>query len=1001
MSSKSERERLAEHDQHKPGQRGGKSAVDWKGWGPYVSDRAWGTVREDYSADGSAWDYFPHDHARSRAYRWSEDGIGGQCDRHQRLCLALALWNGNDPILKERLFGLTGSEGNHGEDVKEYYFYLDNLPTHSYQRMLYKYPQAEFPYARLVQENRQRTRFQPEFELLDTGVFDENRYFDVEIEYAKTDSDQDILMRVTAHNRGPEDAALCLLPHVWFRNTWSWNDRTLPAIPARSEFLHIEKDGKIEKQEVKHPGRPEVCLPPGVFQDDSRKCYSKPQLCRFNERTIAIRHSSFVADGMGEKRPATPGVFEGGQSFQVNSEDDLKDAASRLDQTPDLYLHCHPTAIDKGSVPPSFLFCENETNMQRLYGVNEHAPTYPKDGINDAVVNGMSDRVNPNHVGTKAAALYKFVVAKGTSVTIRLRLNTRESVSEADSISFDRLMSDAQKLAHDFYSDVHQIAKVSDVDKKLVQRQAYAGLLWSKQWFHYDVHRWLAGDRGQPRPPRSRKGQHGRNSGWTHMHCSDIISMPDKWEYPWFASWDLAFHCVAFAPVDVSFAKRQLILILRDWYMHPSGQIPAYEWAFSDVNPPVHAMGVMKVYEIDKRLNKSDVGDLDWLEACLHKLIINFTWWVNRKDESGNNVFGGGFLGLDNVGVFDRSQPLPGGGSLQQSDGTSWMAMYCLNLMSIAMELARCGRKAYADTASKFYEHFLYIAKSMSDANDGQGLWDETDGFFYDVMTLRGTKMPLKVRSMVGLIPLFAVEVFESKKKDGKVQPVFDPDTERRIHWFEEHRPDLAGLVSNWKDQDSELHQKLVSLLRGSRIKKVLAKMLDPDEFLSEYGIRSLSKYHEKNPFILHLDGVEHRVDYAPGESLSGLFGGNSNWRGPIWMPVNFLIVDSLRKFHQYFGGSFRVECPTRSGTLMDLSQVADFLAQRLVPPLPTTIAIPANQRAMIFSTSLVQPHQMNLFLRQSRPSDDHRKAQTWRPIYAESRVFQEVTLVMQHCLPL
>jgi hypothetical protein len=401
--------------------------------------------------------------------------------------------------------------------------------------------------------------------------------------------------------------------------------------------------------------------------------------------------------------------------------------------------------------------------------------------------------------------------------------------------------------------------------------------------------------------------------------------------YPWFASWDLAFHCVAFAPVDISFAKRQLILILRDWYMHPSGQIPAYEWAFGDVNPPVHAMAVMKVYEIGKRLGKTDVGDLDWLEACLHKLIINFTWWVNRKDESGNNVFGGGFLGLDNVGVFDRSQPLPGGGSLQQSDGTSWMAMYCLNLMSIAMELARCGRKAYADTASKFYEHFLYIAKSMSDANDGQGLWDETDGFFYDVMTLRGQKMPLKVRSMVGLIPLFAVEVFESKKKDGKSQPVFDPDTERRIRWFEDHRPDLSGLVSNWADHDAEVHQKLVSLLRGSRIKKVLAKMLDPDEFLSDYGIRSLSKYHEKNPFILHLDGTEHRVDYAPGESVSGLFGGNSNWRGPIWMPVNFLIVDSLRKFHQYFGSAFRVECPTRSGQLMDLCQVADFLAQRLV----------------------------------------------------------------------
>jgi hypothetical protein len=888
-------------------------------------------VREDYSADGSAWDYFPHDQSRSRAYRWSEDGIGGQCDRNQRLCLALALWNGKDPILKERLFGLTGVEGNHGEDVKEYYFYLDNLPTHSYQRMVYKYPQDEFPYARLVHENRVRNRLEAEFELLDTGIFEDDRYFDVDIEYAKTDNDQDMLMRVTAHNRGPEDAPLYLLPHLWFRNTWSWNDRTLPAIPARSEFLHVEKGGKIEKEEVRHPGRSEVVLPPNVFQDDSRKCFSKPILERLNERTIAVHHSRPIANGMAEKRPAKVNVYEEGQSFEVNNADDLTRAVGQLDRTPDMYLHCLPTSVAGGVVPSHFLFCENETNLQRLYGID--GPAYPKDSINYAVVNGMADRVNPSHTGTKVAAMYKFIVPKGASVTIRLRLNENETNPDSDPASFDKLMAEAQQGADEFYANVHRLAKVTDSDKQMVQRQAYAGLLWSKQWFHYDVHRWLAGDRGQPRPPASRKGPHARNSTWGHMVCSDIISMPDKWEYPWFASWDLAFHCVAFAPVDLSFAKRQLILILRDWYMHPSGQIPAYEWAFSDVNPPVHAMAVMKVYEIGKRLDRADVGDLDWLEACLHKLIINFTWWVNRKDESGNNVFGGGFLGLDNVGVFDRSQPLPGGGTLQQSDGTSWMAMYCLNLMSIAMELARCGRKAYAATASKFYEHFLYIAKSMSDANDGHGLWDETDGFFYDVMTLRGQKMPLKVRSMVGLIPLFAVEVFESKKKDGKFQPVFDPDTERRIRWFEEHRPDLSGLVSNWADQDAEVHQKLVSLLRGSRIKKVLAKMLDPEEFLSDYGIRSLSKYHEKNPFILHLDGIEHRVDYAPGESVSGLFGGNSNWRGPIWMPVNFLIVDSLRKFHQYFGGAFRVECPTGSGTLMDLSQVADFLAQRLVCP--------------------------------------------------------------------
>ena len=937
---KTERERLDEHDKHKPDSHG-KTAVDWKGWGPYVSDRAWGTVREDYSADGSAWDYFPHDHARSRAYRWSEDGIGGQCDRQQRLCLALALWNGKDPILKERLFGLTGSEGNHGEDVKEYYFYIDNLPTHSYQRMVYKYPQAEFPYERLVQENRRRNRYEAEFELLDTGVFNDNRYFDVDIEYAKTDHDQDILMRVTAHNRGPEDSVLYLLPHLWFRNTWSWNPRTLPAVEPKSEFSHVEKGGKIEKQEVKHPGRAAVDVPPNVFLDDVRKCHSKPQLHRLDERTVAVTHSRFVADGMAEKKPERENVYEDGKSFEVNNEEDLKRACAVKSSTPDLFLHCHPTTIDGRPVPPHFLFCENETNARRLYG-SDNGTMYPKDGINDAVVNDAPDRVNPKLEGTKVAAMYKFIVPAGASVTIRLRLNQHEKNPEPDDhASFDKLMSNAKQLADDFYSNVHAVAKVTDEDRKLVQRQAYAGLLWSKQWFHYDVHRWLAGDRGQPRPPASRRGPHARNSTWTHMHCSDIISMPDKWEYPWFASWDLAFHCVAFAPVDVSFAKRQLILILRDWYMHPSGQIPAYEWAFSDVNPPVHAMAVMKVYEIGKRLDKKDVGDVDWLEACLHKLIINFTWWVNRKDESGNNVFGGGFLGLDNVGVFDRSQPLPGGGTLQQSDGTSWMAMYCLNLMSIALELARCGRKAYADTASKFYEHFLYIAKSMSDANDGQGLWDEEDGFFYDVMSLRGTKMPLKVRSMVGLIPLFAVEVYEAKKSHGKSQPVFDPAALRRIKWFEEHRPDLSGLVSNWKDQEGEVHQKLVSLCRGSRIKKVLAKMLDPDEFLSEYGIRSLSKYHEKHPFVLHLDGNEYRVDYAPGESLSGLFGGNSNWRGPIWMPVNFLIIDSLRKFHQYFGGAFRVECPTRSGTLMDLSQVADFLAQRLVRTLFVSLLAP------------------------------------------------------------
>jgi hypothetical protein len=535
-----ERERLAEHDRHKPGQRGAVSEVDWKCWGPYVSDRAWGTVREDYSSDGSAWEYFPHDHARSRAYRWSEDGIGGQCDRNQRLCLALALWNGKDPILKERLFGLTGPEGNHGEDVKEYYFYLDNLPTHSYQHMVYKYPQDEFPYARLIHENKIRSRHDAEFELLDTGVFENNRYFDIDIEYAKTGSDQDILMRVTAHNRGPEDSPLYLLPHLWFRNTWSWNDRTLPAIPARSEFVHVEKRGKIEKEEIKHPGRPEVPLPSNVFQDDSRMCFSKPLLQRLNESTISVHHSRLVANGMAEKTASrgklstAPVVSEGNvheevQGFEVNSEADLKRAAVQLDATPDLYLHCQPTIVHGGALPCSFLFCENETNLRRLYDIE--GPEFPKDGINDAVVNGMTDGVNPSHRGTKAAAVYKFIVPKSSSVTIRLRLNNCERNPESDPVSFDKLMSEAKQLADDFYNDVHSTAKVTDADKRMVQRQAYAGLLWSKQWFHYDVHRWLAGDRGQPRPPACRRGPHSRNSSWGHMVCSDIISMPDKWEY--------------------------------------------------------------------------------------------------------------------------------------------------------------------------------------------------------------------------------------------------------------------------------------------------------------------------------------------------------------------------------------------------------------------------------------------------------------------------------------
>jgi hypothetical protein len=799
--------------------------VHWKRWGPYLSERAWGTVREDYSEGGTAWDYFPHDHARSRAYRWNEDGLAGICDRQQRICFALALWNGRDPILKERLFGLTGSEGNHGEDVKEYYFYLDSTPTHSFMRYLYKYPQAAFPYARLVDENRRRGREAAEFELLDTGVFDEDRYFDVVVEYAKRDA-EDLLVRITVANRGPEAAPIHVLPTIWFRNTWSWNG-----------------DGR----------RP-------VLRRDE----------------------------------GAPG------------------AAIRLDH------HAYSTRWLHCSGEPALLFTENETNAQRLYGY-ANGQRHCKDGINDAVVHGRTDAVNPAATGTKAAAHYALIVEPGASVTVELRLtDTPVETLGAPFAAADATFAARREEADAFYGTV--IPPSLDEDGRSVMRQALGGLLWSKQFYHYVVKDWLAGDSRQPPPPESRKG--GRNAAWRQLYNADVISMPDKWEYPWYAAWDLAFHCVPLALVDAEFAKEQLTLLLREWYMHPNGQLPAYEWAFGDVNPPVHAWAVWRVYKIDKK--RRGVGDRAFLARAFHKLLLNFTWWVNRKDAGGMNVFEGGFLGLDNIGVFDRSAPLPTGGHLEQSDGTSWMAMYSLNLLAIAMELAS-EDPAYEDVASKFWEHFLYIAHAMTNlGSDGIELWNEEDGFFYDVLHLpAGDRHPLKVRSMVGLIPLFAVETLEPELLERL------PGFKRRLEWFVEHRPDLTSKVACLKTAGMR-ERRLLAVVDREQLERILRVMLDETEFLSAFGIRALSRRHLEDPYRLQVNGNEHRVTYEPGESSTGLFGGNSNWRGPIWFPVNYLLIESLQKFAHYYGDSLTVEFPTGSGTRLTLEQVAGELSRRL-----------------------------------------------------------------------
>lgn len=838
----------------------------WRVWGPYLAERAWGTVREDYSGNGDAWNYFPHDHARSRAYRWNEDGLLGISDDVQRLCFAVALWNGNDPILKERLFGVTGPEGNHGEDVKEYYYYLDATPTHSYLKALYKYPQRAYPYRDLIETTRRRTRNEPEYELMDTGVFEPEGkggarpYFDVLVEYAKG-GPRDILIKITAHNRGGEDAELSLLPTLWFRNRWSWDV---------------------------HAKRPRLSAGQG--------------------------HLKAHAHDMDEYVLAYEGMGEGESSA------------------------------------PELLFTENETNLQKLYGSENKTP-YVKDGINDFVVNAKQEAVNLAKEGTKAALHYRVRIPAGKSATVRLRLMAvDEATARAPFETFDEIFLARVREADEFYKEL-QPHKLSD-DEKLVQRQAFAGMIWSKQFYYYLVDEWLAGDKGQPPPPRERSN--GRNKEWTHLGSENVLSMPDKWEYPWFAAWDLAFHCIPLAQIDPDFAKQQLILLGREWYQHPNGQVPAYEWNFSDVNPPVLAWAAWRVYTIDRKLEGK--GDLEFLERVFHKLMLNFTWWVNRKDAEGRNVFQGGFLGLDNIGVFDRSAPLPTGGFIQQSDGTSWMGMFCIYMLTISLELAQHNR-VYQDIATKFFEHFLYIAAAMNNlGGDGIPLWDEQDEFFYDVLSVPpDVQFPLKVRSMVGIIPLFAATTMEPDLL-ARV-----PEFQGRLDWFLTNRPELAKLVSRWQVGGMK-ERHLIALLRGHRMKQIMKRVLDPNEFLSDYGVRALSKYHAAHPYEIKVGGENYRVEYLPGESNTGLFGGNSNWRGPIWFPVNFLILESLLIFHHYYGDEFKIECPTGSGTYMTLKEVSAFLARRLANIFTRA---ESGKRAVFGENALMQndPHWRDMIL--------------------------------------
>jgi len=811
---------------------------NWKRWGPYLAERQWGTVREDYSGDGTCWDYFPHDHARSRAYRWGEDGLLGICDREGRLCFAIALWNERDPILKERLFGLAGPEGNHGEDVKEAYFYLDATPTHSYMKALYKYPQAEFPYARLVEENRRRGREAPEFELADTGVFDGGRYFDVCAEYAKAKPD-DLLIRLTVFNRGPDAAPIHILPTLWFRNTWSWG-----------------RTGE------------------GYWQ--------KPRI-------------SAAADGAARRagsarRPAAEAIVAEHETL----------GRFRLDV--------------EGAA--ELLFTENETNNARLFG-HASASAFVKDGFHEYLIGRRAGAVNPARAGTKAAAHSRSMIPAGGAVTVRLRLTAdSENATAPFGPEFDATFDARVREADAFYA-ARLPAAHSDEERR-VARQACAGLLWSKQFFHYVVKDWIEGDPAQPASSPSRR--RGRNAEWRHLFNRDVISMPDKWEYPWYAAWDLAFHTVPLARVDPQFAKEQLILFLREWYMHPNGQLPAYEFAFSDVNPPVHAWAAWRVY---KMTGARGERDRSFLARVFQKLLINFTWWVNRKDAEGNNLFSGGFLGLDNIGVFDRSRPLPTGGRLEQADGTAWMAFYCATMLSIALELAS-ENPVYEDVASKFFEHFVAIVDAMNSLG-GTGLWDEQDGFYYDQLHVDGLTMPLRVRSMVGLVPLFTAEILSA---DSIARL---PGFSKRLRWFLKNRKDIARHISYMEIEGSAAHEhRLLAVPSRERLERVLRYVLDENEFLSPYGIRSLSRAHREKPYVLRVDGHEYRVGYEPGESAEALFGGNSNWRGPIWFPMNYLLVEALERYHHFYGDSFRVECPTGSGRMMTLSEAAREIDARL-----------------------------------------------------------------------
>ncbi len=810
MTAEAERTRLEE----------ARDGVPWRWWGPYLSARQWGTVREDYSSDGDAWAYLPHDHARSRAYRWGEDGLGGICDRWQHVCLAVGLWNGNDPILKERLFGLTNAEGNHGEDVKEYWWALDATPTNSYLGWLYKYPQAAFPYERLVEENARRTRADPEFELVDTGVFDGHRYFDVELTYAKVSPD-DICLRIDCTNRGPDPAPLHVLPTVWFRNTWSW--------------------GRDDRRPILTAG------------DDGR--------------SVAIDHGA------------------AGQQW-LHAEGD-----------------------------PELLFCENESNAERLWGAPNSTP-FPKDGINDHVVGG-ADTVNPARTGTKAAAWYRLDVPPGATTTLRLRLSPAPPGGDPFGPSFDATLAQRRAEADEFYA---ALAPNVSPESARVARLASAGLLWNKKYYRYDVREWLEGDPAEPRPDHARR--HGRNAEWGHLYNADIISMPDEWEYPWYAAWDLAFHMIPMAYLDPDFAKEQLILFCREWFMHPNGQLPAYEWALGDVNPPVHAWAAWRVYKIDAK--RTGIKDYEFLERIFHKLLINFSWWVNRKDADGSNVFEGGFLGLDNIGVFDRSAPLPSGARLEQSDATSWMAMFCLNMLAIALELAHHDA-VYEDAATKFFEHFLAIAHAINNIGDDHvALWDDEDGFFYDVLSVDGVPSPVRVRSVVGLIPLFAVETMDPSTLEKL------PDFTARMRWFIKNRSDLCGNIFS-VDVPGEGERRLLSLVGPDRLRRLLERTLDPEEFLSPHGIRSVSRWHAAHPAAVDLAGVTHTVEYEPAESTTGLFGGNSNWRGPIWFPINYLLVESLQKYDYYLGDDFTVELPTGSGNQHTLWEVATELSRRLI----------------------------------------------------------------------